>query len=118
MWDRDVTTDELIDQTTVRYQGAWPITFHAGYFDVECRAMTAEAALAGAEHELDAHIGQAKLLRRKHVVGNLTQHHRHVAALLEDRNAETGEIAEREAEVRASFFLQLALAPLRGDAFH
>ena len=52
------------------------------------------------------------------LVGNLPQHHRHVAALLEDRDAEAGHVAEGEAEVRAAHLLQLLLAPLGRDALH
>src|SRR4029453_9441173 len=38
---------------------------------------------AGPQHQLHAHVRQAELLGREHVVGNLPQHHRDKAALLE-----------------------------------
>ena len=45
---------------------------------------------AGPQHQLGHHVRQPQLLRRQHVVGNLPQHHRDLAALLEDRDAEPG----------------------------
>jgi hypothetical protein len=50
-------------------------------------------------HQLGDTGGSAQLLEGEHVVGNLPQHHRDVAALLEDRHAEPGQVAEGEAEV-------------------
>ncbi len=64
------------------------------------------------------HRRRAKLLEVQQLVGNLPQHHAHVALLLEDRNAEPGQVAEGEAEVGAADLLQLLLAPLRRDALH
>ena len=62
--------------------------------------------------------GRPKLLGREHVVGNLPQHHRDVAALLEDRHAEAGQVAEGKAKVGTALLLQLALAALGRDALH
>ena len=73
---------------------------------------------AGAEHQLGHHVRQSQLRGGEHGVGNLTQHHRDMAALLEDGDAEASQVAESEAEVGTSLFLQLALAPLGGDALH
>ena len=56
---------------------------------------------------------QPKLLERQQLVGNLPQHHADVAALLEDRHAEAGQVAEGEAEVGAAHFLQFLLAAVR-----
>ena len=58
---------------------------------------------AGPQHQLQHTSGRPSCSRREHVVGNLPQHHRHVAALLEDRDAEAGQLAEGEAEVAPPF---------------
>ena len=62
--------------------------------------------------------GSAQLLHRQQLVRNLPQHHRDVAALLEDGDAEAGQIAEREAEVAAADLRQLMLAAVGRDALH
>ena len=46
------------------------------------------------------HRRQPELLEREELVGNSPQHQPDVAALLVDRHAEPGHVAEREAEVR------------------
>ena len=61
---------------------------------------------------------QAQLLQGQQLVGNLPQHHGDVAALLEDRDAEAGHVAEGEAEVGAADLLQFLLAALGRDALH
>src|SRR5581483_3122822 len=47
---------------------------------------------------------QANLVEFEELVGNLAQHHSEVALFLEDADAETGEVAEGEAEVGAAAF--------------
>ena len=62
--------------------------------------------------------GQAELLERQELVRDPPQHHADVAALLEDGDAEPGQLAEGEAEVGAAHLLQLLLAALGRDALH
>ena len=68
--------------------------------------------------QVGQHRRRAQLLEVQQLGGNLPQHHGHVAALLEDRDAEAGRVAKGEAEVGAADFLQFLLAPLGRDALH
>ncbi len=54
----------------------------------------------------------------EHRVGDLPQDHADVATLLEDGDAESSQLAEREAKIRSTYFLQLALAAFGRDALH
>jgi hypothetical protein len=60
----------------------------------------------------------AEEFRRHHLVGDLPQHHRDVAALLKNRNPETGFVGKSKPEVGTARLLQFALATLGGDTFH
>ena len=62
--------------------------------------------------------GKPELFHGEQLVGNLPKHHRHVAALLEDRDAEAGQVAKGEAKVGPAHGLQLLLAAVGGDALH
>jgi hypothetical protein len=44
VWDRDVTTDEKIGQTELRWQGDLPIVFRGRWFQVTCNAVDAARA--------------------------------------------------------------------------
>ena len=55
---------------------------------------------------------------RQQLGRNLPQHHGDVAALLEDRDAEPGQLAKGEAKVRPAHGLQLLLAAVGRDALH
>ncbi len=72
----------------------------------------------GRMNEPHAGRGQPELLHRQQLGGNLPQHHGDVAALLEDRHAEAGQLAEGEAEVGAADRLQFLLAAVGRDALH
>ncbi len=69
-------------------------------------------------HQLGDHVGQPQLLGRQLVRGDLPQHHRDVATLLENRDAEASLVAKGEPKVRRPRLLQLPLAALRRDALH
>ena len=68
--------------------------------------------------QLFHHGRQTKLLEGEKLVGNSPEHQAHVAALLENRHAEPGHLAEREPEVGTPHLLKLLLTPLRRDALH
>ena len=56
---------------------------------------------------------QTNFCERQKLVRNQTQHHRDVAALTEDRGAETCRATERETEVSAANFRKFLLILLR-----
>jgi len=60
---------------------------------------------------------RAELFEREQLVGNLPEHHAHVAALFENGTAETAVIAERHAKVGPAHFGQFLLAAVRRNAF-
>ena len=62
--------------------------------------------------------GKPSCSMRQQLVGNLPQHHGHVAALLEDRDAKPGQVAKGKAKVGAAHGLQLLLAAVGRDALH
>ena len=73
---------------------------------------------AGTHDQVFEHRRRAQIVETQELVGDLPQDHAHEALLLEERDAEAGQIAEREAEVGAALLLELLLRPLRGDALH
>ncbi len=77
-----------------------------------------EQAARPIEQLLDRFGWQPELLEGQEQVGDLPQHHRDVATLLEDRDAESSLGAKGEPEVRPAHFLQLLLVPLGSDTLH
>jgi hypothetical protein len=69
-------------------------------------------------HQFDDRVTQPKLLRRQLIIRDLPQNHGDKSTLLEYRYPEPSEVAKSKAKVSTSPFLQLALAPFWGDAFH
>ena len=77
-----------------------------------------EKQATGPRDHLLADLGHAELLGREQLVGDLPQHHRHGAALLEHAHAKSGQILEGEAEVAAPLLGEFGLAPLGCDRLH
>ena len=61
---------------------------------------------------------RCNMFKRQLVIRNLTQHHRDVAFLSEDRDTKTGHLAKREAKVGTALLLQLLLTTIRRDTLH
>ena len=82
------------------------------------RGASNDKEASGTPDEIFADVGEANLVKRQQAVGNQTKHQREVPPLAEDRHAETGLVAVREAEVSATLFLNFLLVSFGSDLLH